>query len=752
MAEFNPDEFLKKTEPKNSDDFNPDSFLEKTRPKKSMLDSASSGLFDSLSLGYDDELAGALEAAGSTVGVRGLGGKLKDIHADAPTGFDFDKLKEIYKTKRDEARKEKVEAKEDNPKTYLGSNLVGSIGSSALLPGSAFGSIGRAAASGSALGAVNSLGSSDADNLKDLAIDTAMGGAIGAGAGAGGAMLEKGTKKLISNSKEYLTKGKDFIAGKYRNFKTETAPKIGELTSGIDRDVIKGYAKRQDLIDDLENSGVSDFAQKLVDKIDSTLGQAKSKAGKELENILENANTNVDVSNAKKAFQDRIAFLELKSHLTNAEQAEINALRNSYDKFFGLSNDILPTEKAILENSELKNLYSHLDTLIKNTPKKVKSEPADLTSDLVSMIRPTPKLTYDPSHDKFYSDLNNYFNKGIDAEFEFLNRESKELANAYDEIINTSNMKNSDEKIKYVLNQIKNLRNKILETDKVTELPDQISAGRAFDLQKKLKQAAAFETGMTPETLSVKGSARGAYSELNKSFDKATNGLSQDAKDNFSKIVGIENELGNNFDTAQKAYNTATGLNAKGKKMLAERLKKLSGDGLLDITDEIETLQAYNAFANPSLTPVGFRGATSTSRSVPLSVGMGGLGAMAGGAVAGPVGAGVGLTLGAGTGNLLGSPTMIKNIIKRGRILENKLDLKSNEAINNISQFLLKSPKMQLLLQNEPKTFLGIVNSFAEKIISNTNKIPIHADSEKPDFAKSIQSIEDRQNAFVTGN
>jgi hypothetical protein len=351
--------------------------------------------------------------------------------------------------------------------------------------------------------------------------------------------------------------GRGLIERGYDGFKQKVAPKVGELMSGVKADVIRAYADKVDEVDELERNGVMGFTQQMTDKIGNTLGAAKDKAGKAVGEAMENANTPVNVTAAKKQFLDRINLLMAKTDKTPADVAELNSLKSTYQKYFGLDSPIESFDNVT-------------------------------------------------------------FKKTVQS-----------------------------------------------------EVPDQLDASRAFDLQKKLKKAADFEGDLTPENLAVRGSARGAYGKLNEGFDEATGGLSTEAKQQYQKHMQIENEIGTSFDTPQKTYNTVTGLDAKGRKMLGERLKQLSDEGKLDIDDEIKTLQAYNAFADPSMVPVGLKGATSTSRSIPLSIAGGSVGTLLGYKLGGGyAGAAVGGAAGAKLGNVVGSPATVKKAIKATRALE----------------------------------------------------------------------------------
>jgi len=111
--------------------------------------SALRGLAQGVSLGYADELSGAVESA------------LTD---------------KTYEQARDESRKNFDSAREANPMTYGASQLGGAI-ATGFIPGLGEMNIAKAAA----LGATQALGDSTATDAKGMAIDSAVGGALGAG-------------------------------------------------------------------------------------------------------------------------------------------------------------------------------------------------------------------------------------------------------------------------------------------------------------------------------------------------------------------------------------------------------------------------------------------------------------------------------------------------------------------------------------------------------------------------------------------
>jgi hypothetical protein len=202
-------------------------------------------------------------------------------------------------------------------------------------------------------------------------------------------------------------------------------------------------------------------------------------------------------------------------------------------------------------------------------------------------------------------------------------------------------------------------------------MPDTISGSQAFDLQQQLKQGAKYNQTVDDATKYAKTEGtRNAYSGLNDEFNKASDNTIGAAKNQYRAALDEEKSLDTNFNgsntdqTAQKTFNTVTNLDKEGKRALKERLQKLSDSGQLDLTNDVETLQALKAFGNPSSMPISSGGTTSTSRSIPLSILGGGAGAILGGKLAGWPGVVTGSALGSSLVQPLASPQAMKNYIK----------------------------------------------------------------------------------------
>jgi hypothetical protein len=236
------------------------------------------------------------------------------------------------------------------------------------------------------------------------------------------------------------------------------------------------------------------------------------------------------------------------------------------------------------------------------------------------------------------------------------------------------------------------------KADDFVEIGDQVPASRAFDLQKDLKQVAKFNQDMTPADVNMKGGARDAYFALNQSLDDASEGLSTRAKDQYKAALKEEAELLPKFtgktraDSIQKTFNELSNMDRNSRKVMQEKLSKLSDDELLDLVDESKVLSTYRFLGNPSALPISSGGQTSTTRSIPLSLAGGyvgaGLGVQSGLTGDPTVDRGVGGLIGLGLGAAAGSPAMMKRYInamqKAGRareLISENIPMPENESL-----------------------------------------------------------------------
>ena len=182
----------------------------------SKADSFARGALDSASMGWLDELAGSLEALGSKVGVRGLGGNsLSDIRLETDEE-DKQSYDEVYSAARDSKRKISNDAREANPTTYGMGEVAGGIAGGlalaiptggALTAGRGLGSATlRAAGVGALDGAVTGAGYSEAGGLSGVAKDAARGAAISGVLGGAMPVVGKGLNALASGTTKFINK------------------------------------------------------------------------------------------------------------------------------------------------------------------------------------------------------------------------------------------------------------------------------------------------------------------------------------------------------------------------------------------------------------------------------------------------------------------------------------------------------------------------------------------------------------------
>lgn len=157
------------------------------------LEALARGVADTRTYGNSDELGGvqdvAMDYGQRALNALGMADKspgqvdqeLKD------QGFTGDlgpsNVKDIYLSGRNDERAKNKKAKEDQPFFYGGGQLVGAALAPSILPGS------NLTTRGALEGGAYAEGSSEADNLKDVALDTAKGAGIG---GAIGLATSKG--------------------------------------------------------------------------------------------------------------------------------------------------------------------------------------------------------------------------------------------------------------------------------------------------------------------------------------------------------------------------------------------------------------------------------------------------------------------------------------------------------------------------------------------------------------------------------
>lgn len=241
------------------------------RKVNSEAESAFQGAVEGASMGFADELVGAYKAGKEAV--------------QNPEKRGLNDLANSYKKYRDEARAGFEAARQDNPLSYTGGEIAGSVATS-FVPGMGWLNVGKGASTAAKLGtaakagALIGAGTSNADLTKgevgDLAKDVVQGGATGAlvqgalsGAGAVAEGIAERFKNLPENRAVKAVTGQNISS--LRQISGTTLKSAGDIGAANDRIVKVGR-------DILDEPGVLGPLSKVEDMAPK-LGAAREKYG-----------------------------------------------------------------------------------------------------------------------------------------------------------------------------------------------------------------------------------------------------------------------------------------------------------------------------------------------------------------------------------------------------------------------------------------------------------------------------------------
>lgn len=189
----------------------------------SKLESSLRGAAQGATLGFSDELIGALESGAGSLGL-------------VPD--------KTYEQARDEARAANKAAQEAHSGYYTGGELAGGL-ATAVVPGLGASTIGKAALTGGVLGGLSGLGSTEAQTGQEMISDVAKGVGLGAAVGGGLGAVGKGLSKAAeaykgSALRKLIQEGKD-IGEKTLpiSLKEEAAKDISKSLAGGREQLIK---------------------------------------------------------------------------------------------------------------------------------------------------------------------------------------------------------------------------------------------------------------------------------------------------------------------------------------------------------------------------------------------------------------------------------------------------------------------------------------------------------------------------------
>lgn len=224
-------------------------------------------------------------------------------------------------------------------------------------------------------------------------------------------------------------------------------------------------------------------------------------------------------------------------------------------------------------------------------------------------------------------------------------------------------------------------------TQTKSEIPNEVSAKKAFELQALLNdQAEVTKMGQGLQSRFGKNAQgaekawaeanRKASSAINDELETATEGMSSKLKGDYREYAQLQRDLQARFRDPEATFKTLSNIHGKGKEMLKERLERVSEltGGQVKPMEAANTLSAFKYFATPSKVPLSSGGTTSTSRTGILGL----LGYGIGHKLGGPLG---GLQ-GAGAANFLGSPAGIKAYTLGGQAVGRGFDKVMSYAPN----------------------------------------------------------------------
>jgi len=318
-----------------------------------MADSVVRGVSDGASFGFDDEIGGALEAVGSKVGVRGLGGSFSDIRLESPEE-DKQDFSEVYASIRDKRRDDKLQARDSNPGTYMASQIGGGIGTAVAGPASLAGKMALSAGEGF----VSGIGSSESDDMSGIAKDALGSGAISAVMPAAFAGLGKAAKGVA-------------------DFGKETIKKTAGAASGMPDEALEWYMSRRDKVNSARPIG--DVSKSMMDTIDNLRDEVVSGSAKS-RNILADEGQTIPKETLVNFLDDNISKLQADGAFTDQAERGLNTLMKMKSRLVEESVDDagerLTRFPDQMPTNQAKNFLQQLDDVITFS----KSKPGEFSS------------------------------------------------------------------------------------------------------------------------------------------------------------------------------------------------------------------------------------------------------------------------------------------------------------------------------------------------------------------------------------
>lgn len=517
------------------------------------------GLEQGITSGAYEQIAGGLSALGRPLGVKGLGGRVKDIELTSPT-LDPEELLNEYRRVRD-LETERAEQGQQQ-EGYLAGNIVGNIANPVnFVPGLNFAAKGAPllskaaftalAKTGAAQGAIQGLADSSADLTKGEVLpaiaDTAIGAGVGAvaapvvGTGLGGLGKLTGgavdlTKNAIKNAA--TTVGELFptpITAASRGFeKINTSKSFDDFTN----EAIKDY-------NDLVNKAVDFYEGKLKlskaeeDSLFADLQTAKNNLYENQADVAAARGRQSQVDAEKRKVQSTISDLETQNQVKLQEQLKLRQQ----------AEDDAKRELVKDTQKKLKDSIFNKQELEKSFQKDQSQALADLnlsaSQDLLNNAN-----TFKSQVSDSYNDINQELSKkGINFKVSYLTegindilssnkvtaQAKKQISDNIDSLL-TSEVEAGGEILN--LNQIKQIQASVRKLAKSAELSGDLASAKLYNNYLNSTKKYVDDTiGLAGESLPVKlkeADANWAY--LNTVQDLVVGNLREGG--NLPQIVG----------------------------------------------------------------------------------------------------------------------------------------------------------------------------------------------------------------------
>lgn len=147
------------------------------------------------------------------------------------------------------------------------------------------------------------------------------------------------------------------------------APGIGEFISGVDKNVLSNYAKNFGEVEGFNKTGITPLAERTGKDITKGIQEQRREIGQQLNDVITQSGEQINLRPAKSAIQDKIESLQKNSMRTQAEQDQINELKDMYNHFFKYpEQEVVP---AAVEGAE-----PTTRTVMKDIPDEVGADQA----------------------------------------------------------------------------------------------------------------------------------------------------------------------------------------------------------------------------------------------------------------------------------------------------------------------------------------------------------------------------------------